>query len=113
MPKHARPRPDRVMRAPKPIVTHKASASSAAGELSSSYDSDYGAAKPDEVAAGREAAVQLGWIAPPPRHAAAVSSAAEWNSLLAWARRQRGPQWDEATGLCVAHAHARKLGAPD
>ncbi|UZJ54727.1 hypothetical protein CBS101457_004047 [Exobasidium rhododendri] len=29
--------------------------------------------------------------------AAQATSAAEWNSLLIWARRQRGPQWDAAT----------------
>jgi hypothetical protein len=33
------------------------------------------------------------------QHAAQATSAAEWNSLLIWARRQRGPQWDAATGM--------------
>lgn len=32
-------------------------------------------------------------------YAAQATSTAEWNSLLIWARRQRGPQWDTATGL--------------
>lgn len=31
--------------------------------------------------------------------ASQATSAAEWNSLLIWARRQRGPQWDSATGM--------------
>ncbi|KDN45885.1 hypothetical protein K437DRAFT_268287 [Tilletiaria anomala UBC 951] len=37
-----------------------------------------------------------------PRQASAIksyASAAEWNSLLIWARANRGPQWDAATGL--------------
>ena len=29
----------------------------------------------------------------------ASTSSAAWNSLLVWARRQRGPQWDSATGM--------------
>jgi hypothetical protein len=33
------------------------------------------------------------------KYAAQATSTAEWNSLLIWARRQRGPQWDAATGL--------------
>jgi len=33
------------------------------------------------------------------KYAALATSAAEWNSLLIWARRQRGPQWDAATGM--------------
>jgi hypothetical protein len=33
------------------------------------------------------------------RFAAESTSAAEWNSLLIWARRQRGPQWDSGTGM--------------
>ena len=32
-------------------------------------------------------------------YATQSTSAAEWNSLLIWARRQRGPQWDAATGM--------------
>lgn len=31
----------------------------------------------------------------------ANEDAAEWNSLLTWARRQRGPQWDTGTGMYV------------
>lgn len=38
---------------------------------------------------------------PVPVDAHASVSAAEWNSLLVWARAQRGPQWDAATGMCV------------
>lgn len=37
-------------------------------------------------------------------YAAQATSTAEWNSLLIWARRQRGPQWDTATGLWVSFA---------
>lgn len=33
------------------------------------------------------------------QYASQATSAAEWNSLLIWARRQRGPQWDAATGM--------------
>lgn len=33
------------------------------------------------------------------KFAVQATSTAEWNSLLIWARRQRGPQWDAATGL--------------
>ena len=38
---------------------------------------------------------------PPSRYQYAnqATSSAEWNSLLIWARRQRGPQWDSATGM--------------
>ncbi|PWN33485.1 uncharacterized protein FA14DRAFT_62726 [Meira miltonrushii] len=38
---------------------------------------------------------------PPSRYqyASQATSSAEWNSLLIWARRQRGPQWDSATGM--------------
>lgn len=32
-------------------------------------------------------------------HLRACASAAEWNSLLRWARAQRGPQWDAGTGM--------------
>lgn len=45
--------------------------------------------------------------APSHRHAAETTSAAEWNSLLIWARRQRGPQWDSATGMCVLGPRGR------
>lgn len=40
-------------------------------------------------------------IVPPSRYQYAnqATSSAEWNSLLIWARRQRGPQWDSATGM--------------
>ncbi len=37
-----------------------------------------------------------------PKQAAAikaVASAAEWNSLLLWARSHRGPQWDAGTSM--------------
>lgn len=33
------------------------------------------------------------------QYANQATSSAEWNSLLIWARRQRGPQWDSATGM--------------
>lgn len=33
------------------------------------------------------------------KYAMQATSTAEWNSLLIWARRQRGPQWDAATGM--------------
>jgi hypothetical protein len=39
-----------------------------------------------------------------PKQASAIkacASAAEWNSLLIWARGQRGPQWDAGTGMWV------------
>lgn len=46
--------------------------------------------------------VELGSL-PDDQHAAmqlkACASAAEWNSLLRWARAQRGPQWDAGTGM--------------
>lgn len=29
--------------------------------------------------------------------------AASWNSLLTWAREQRGPQWDAGSGTYVQH----------
>lgn len=32
-------------------------------------------------------------------YTAQAASAAEWNSLLIWARKQRGPQWDSSTGM--------------
>lgn len=32
-------------------------------------------------------------------YSAQATSTAEWNSLLVWARRQRGPQWDSATAM--------------
>lgn len=36
-----------------------------------------------------------------PEHWVASEDAAEWNSLLTWARLQRGPQWDTGTGMYV------------
>lgn len=34
-------------------------------------------------------------------YAYAEQDTAKWNSLLLWAREQRGPQWDVSTGLYV------------
>lgn len=39
-------------------------------------------------------------------------SAAEWNSLLAWARPQRGPQWDAPTGMYVFACFLWSPGSP-
>lgn len=36
---------------------------------------------------------------PPPKTRPAETSCAEWNSLLIWARRMRGPQWDSSVGM--------------
>lgn len=36
-----------------------------------------------------------------PSHVYAEQDMAQWNSLLLWAREQRGPQWDASTGLYV------------
>lgn len=40
----------------------------------------------------------------------AAEDAAEWNSLLIWARRQRGPQWDTGTGMYVFFLSADAVG---
>ncbi|KAK0554746.1 hypothetical protein OC846_000570 [Tilletia horrida] len=36
------------------------------------------------------------------------TSAAEWNSLLIWARRQRGPQWDTGTATWQVDKHSQE-----
>ncbi|KAE8189793.1 hypothetical protein A4X06_0g6211 [Tilletia controversa] len=38
----------------------------------------------------------------------AETSAAEWNSLLIWARRQRGPQWDTGTAVWQVDRHSQE-----
>ena len=38
----------------------------------------------------------------------AATSSAGWNSLLVWARRQRGAQWDEATALWQVDKYSRE-----
>ncbi|KAE8210334.1 hypothetical protein CF327_g5778 [Tilletia walkeri] len=38
----------------------------------------------------------------------AETSAAEWNSLLIWARRQRGPQWDTGTAIWQVDRHSQE-----
>jgi hypothetical protein len=38
----------------------------------------------------------------------AATSSAGWNSLLVWARRQRGAQWDESTALWQVDKHSRE-----
>ncbi|PWN18982.1 hypothetical protein BCV69DRAFT_300768 [Microstroma glucosiphilum] len=38
-------------------------------------------------------------LPPPPKTRPAETSCAEWNSLLIWARRMRGPQWDSSVGM--------------
>ncbi|KAK0540783.1 hypothetical protein OC835_000490 [Tilletia horrida] len=37
------------------------------------------------------------------------TSAAEWNSLLIWARRQRGPQWDTGTAVWQVDRHSQEF----
>lgn len=39
----------------------------------------------------------------------ASEDAAEWNSLLVWARQKRGPQWDMGTGVYVGPGHGSLL----
>lgn len=38
----------------------------------------------------------------------AATSSAGWNSLLVWARRQRGAQWDESTALWQVDKYSRE-----
>ncbi|KIS70054.1 uncharacterized protein UMAG_05128 [Mycosarcoma maydis] len=39
----------------------------------------------------------------------AATSSAGWNSLLVWARRQRGAQWDESTALWQVDKYSREF----
>lgn len=57
-------------------------------------------ATPSEMAPSASHTQPAKWVA--------NEDAAEWNSLLTWARRQRGPQWDTGTGMYVVaqRAHA-------
>lgn len=59
---------------------------------------------PPQAATGAPAASAEGGQqadAVPMDSASAGVDAAEWNSVLVWARQQRGPQWDTGTGVCV------------
>ncbi|CEH14283.1 hypothetical protein CBOM_02145 [Ceraceosorus bombacis] len=122
MPKHAQPRRSVAVRAPKPLPLPAAVAK--AGESSNvvgasvgplgigssmSTVEDRGPSLTDgaEAASSTEKKKPFAQPLPPkgvraihrPPHDPKVASAAEWNSLLCWARRQRGPQWDESTGF--------------
>lgn len=64
-----------------------------------------GAAPEEASPAGAETDVPSAeGAAPQPEKWVAAEDAAEWNSLLTWARQQRGPQWDTGTGMCVRDA---------
>ncbi|WFD03854.1 hypothetical protein MOBT1_002549 [Malassezia obtusa] len=59
-----------------------------------------GAAPEEASPAGAETDVPSAeGAAPQPEKWVAAEDAAEWNSLLTWARQQRGPQWDTGTGI--------------
>ncbi|CAO1636857.1 unnamed protein product [Parajaminaea phylloscopi] len=56
------------------------------------------------VGSGVEQADEEGEIAEQPIAKASETSSAEWNSLLIWARRARGPQWDSGLGMWMVDA---------
>lgn len=123
MPKHAQPRRSVAIRAPKFLPPTASAASKAndgtgvSGMLAMLGESISGSSAIDEKRTDASGGVEeqgldvaerkhLDQPLPPkgvraihrPPHDPKVTSAAEWNSLLCWARRQRGPQWDESTG---------------
>ncbi|PWN44508.1 hypothetical protein IE81DRAFT_321123 [Ceraceosorus guamensis] len=120
MPKHAQPRRSVAVRAPKPLppaaVAKAGEGSNVVGasvgplgigsSISTVEDSSSSLMDGAEAAPSTEKKPFAQPLPPKgvraihrPPHDPKVASAAEWNSLLCWARRQRGPQWDESTGF--------------
>lgn len=98
MPRHHRPRLDVILRVPRhEPYTEKAAADrrkltnpapSSQLPTSLSLSSATAASNPDS-----DQTQQIPLASP------SSTSCAEWNSLLIWARRMRGPQWDSGVGM--------------
>lgn len=75
-------------------------ASGAVGPIEGQGDDlSVAAPPPAPVAEGSESAAAASLPLP---NLSAEQEAAKWNSLLVWAREQRGPQWDASTGMYVS-----------
>lgn len=100
-------RRDVILRVPK--IDVKTRQPSTAGQVGDAEDRDRllrRSTSPSKRASGLHNEIVQGETSKPKtgggkeyKYAAQATSTAEWNSLLIWARRQRGPQWDAATGL--------------
>lgn len=104
MPRHHRPRLDVILRVPRhQPYTEKAaserrhltstSSSSSSSQLPTSLSSSSAAAAVNPTSDSDAVQAQV------PLASSSSTSCAEWNSLLIWARRMRGPQWDSGVGM--------------
>ncbi|CAO1613309.1 unnamed protein product [Sympodiomycopsis kandeliae] len=85
MPRHTRPRLDVILRVPRYEPYKESKRNTEAADLDKPTSSN------TEATSSNHENVE--------RATFSSTSSAEWNSLLIWARKMRGPQWDSSVGM--------------